>query len=60
MEIVVRLSRRCDRIAGSRRTRRPGKLVFMFGRKKHWYLRVLLLENGETVHNAFFDRRFKP
>ncbi|MHB1755994.1 MAG: hypothetical protein ACYCT9_00550 [Leptospirillum sp.] len=24
------------------------------------YLRVILLEDGETVHNAFFDRRFEP
>jgi hypothetical protein len=24
------------------------------------YLRVVLLQDGETVHNAFFDRRFKP
>ena len=23
------------------------------------YLRVILLADGETVHNAFFDRRFK-
>jgi len=23
------------------------------------YLRVILLEDGETVHNAFFDRFFK-
>ena len=23
------------------------------------YLRVILLEDGETVHNAFFDRSFK-
>jgi hypothetical protein len=23
------------------------------------YLRVVLLEDGQTVHNAFFDRRFK-
>ena len=23
------------------------------------YLRVILLEDGETVHNAFFDRRFR-
>jgi hypothetical protein len=37
------------------------------GRIKKWsyieevdrYLRVILLEDGETVHNAFFDRRFK-
>ena len=24
------------------------------------YLRVVLLSDGETVHNAFFDRRFAP
>lgn len=24
------------------------------------YLRVVLLEDGETVHNAFFDRSFTP
>ena len=24
------------------------------------YLRVVLLEDGETLHNAFFDRDFKP
>jgi len=37
------------------------------GRIKRWakiqevgrYLRVVLLEDGETVHNAFFDRSFK-
>jgi hypothetical protein len=38
------------------------------GRVRHWikvpemenrYLRVILLEDRETVHNAFFDRRFK-
>ena len=37
------------------------------GRLKKWakiakiekYLRVILLEDGETVHNAFFDRRYK-
>ena len=23
-------------------------------------LRVILLPDGETVHNAFFDRTFKP
>ena len=23
------------------------------------YLRVVILEDGETVHNAFFDRSFK-
>jgi hypothetical protein len=37
------------------------------GRVKKWawipeearFLRVILLEDGETVHNAFFDRSFK-
>ena len=24
------------------------------------FLRVILLPDGETVHNAFFDRRFVP
>lgn len=24
------------------------------------FLRVVLLSDGETVHNAFFDRRFEP
>jgi hypothetical protein len=24
------------------------------------YLRVVLLEDGETIHNAFFDRSFTP
>ena len=26
---------------------------------EHRALRVILLEDGETVHNAFFDRTFK-
>lgn len=37
------------------------------GRIKKWkfidkvgkYLRVIILEDGETVHNAFFDRSYK-
>jgi len=37
------------------------------GRVKKWgyieeenkYLRVILLPDGETIHNAFFDRRYK-
>ena len=37
------------------------------GRIRHWalisdvgkYLRVVTESDGETVHNAFFDRRFK-
>ena len=38
------------------------------GRIRRWvyipeeqrHLRVILLADGETVHNAFFDRRFRP
>jgi hypothetical protein len=38
------------------------------GRVRYWgwvaragrWLRVVTLEDGETVHNAFFDRRFEP
>jgi hypothetical protein len=37
------------------RIRRWAKIEEMDNR----YLRVVLLEDGETVHNAFFDRRFK-
>jgi hypothetical protein len=42
--------------------------VQMDGRIRLWkripaaegrWLRVVLLEDGETIHNAFFDRRFK-
>ena len=37
------------------RIRRWAKIEAADGR----YLRVILLEDGETVHNTFFDRRFK-
>ena len=38
------------------------------GRIRHWalipglgkYLRVVTQPDGETVHNAFLDRRFRP
>jgi hypothetical protein len=38
------------------------------GRVKRWayineadrYLRIIILEDSVTVHNAFFDRSFKP
>jgi len=38
------------------------------GRIRRWvyiaeegkWLRVILLKDNETIHNAFFDRRFKP
>ena len=38
------------------RIRRWAKVEEMNGR----YLRVILLADGVTVHNVFFDRRFKP
>jgi hypothetical protein len=38
------------------RIRRWAAIPEMDGR----YLRVILLEDGETVHNAFFDRSFHP
>ena len=38
------------------RIRRWASIAEMGGR----YLRVILLPDGETVHNAFFDRRFTP
>jgi hypothetical protein len=38
------------------RIRRWAPIQEMDGR----YLRVILLPDGETVHNAFFDRRFVP
>ena len=38
------------------RIRRWAPIGEMEGR----YLRVVLLPDGETVHNAFFDRSFEP
>jgi hypothetical protein len=38
------------------RIRRWASISEMGGR----YLRVILLPDGETVHNAFFDRSFTP
>ena len=38
------------------RIRRWAPIREMEGR----YLRVVLLSDGETVHNAFFDRSFTP
>ena len=50
--------------------RRPVKEVVQTdGRLRRWapivqaggrFLRVVLLEDGETIHNAFFDRGFMP
>ena len=41
-------------IQGDGRIRRWAPIEEMSGR----YLRVILLPDGETVHNAFFDRSF--
>lgn len=54
-----------------RKSRRTAKQEFVQqdGRIRRWaaideaggkYLLVILLEDGGTVHNAFFDRSFKP
>jgi hypothetical protein len=49
-------------------TKNPIRTEIQFdGRLRKWakieeegkYLRVILLEDGETIHNAFFDRDFK-
>ncbi len=44
-----------EHIQADGRIRRWAKIEEMEGR----YLRVILLEDGETIHNAFFDRGFK-
>lgn len=38
------------------RIRRWGQISEMDGR----YLRVVLMPDGETIQNAFFDRSFRP
>ena len=45
-----------ESIQADGRIRRWAKIPEMDNR----YLRVILLADGETVHNAFFDRRFVP
>jgi hypothetical protein len=52
-EVIRNPSRRTPQEDG--RIRLWGK-VAQAGNK---YLRVVLLEDGETVHNAFFDRKFR-
>jgi hypothetical protein len=44
-----------EEIQSDGRIRRWARIVEMGNR----VLRVILLEDGETVHNAFFDRNFK-
>ena len=45
-----------EQIQRDGRIRRWAPIAEMDGR----YLRVILLADGETVHNAFFDRSFRP
>ena len=45
-----------EQIQADGRIRRWAKIDERKGR----YLRVVLLPDGETVHNAFFDRGYKP
>ena len=54
IELVVRQPD-AEQVQADGRIRRWKKIVEAGGR----YLRVVLLEDGETVHNAFFDRRFR-
>lgn len=46
----------CEEIQSDGRIRRWAQIDEMDGR----FLRIILLADGETVHNAFFDRNFKP
>jgi hypothetical protein len=45
-----------ERVQADGRIRRWARIEQAGGR----WLRVVLLADGETVHNAFFDRGFKP
>ena len=45
-----------ERVQADGRIRRWAPIAEMDNR----CLRVILLPDGETVHNAFFDRRFTP
>lgn len=44
-----------ERVQADGRIRRWKKIIEADSK----YLRVVLLEDGTTIHNAFFDRRFK-
>jgi hypothetical protein len=45
-----------EHIQADGRIRKWAKIAEMEGR----YLRVITLSDGETIHNAFFDRGFRP
>ena len=43
------------------KTQADGRIQrWAFIEEEQRYLRVVLLPDRETVHNAFFDRRFRP
>jgi len=44
----------CTEVQSDKRIRKWIKI-----KEENKYLRVILLPDGETVHNAFFDRNFK-
>jgi hypothetical protein len=45
-----------EQVQADGRIRRWARIEEVEGR----YLRVILLPDGETVHNAFFDRGYRP
>ena len=55
IELAIRAPLR-EAVQGDGRIRRWVQIPEMGNR----YLRVVLLSDGESVHNAFFDRRFAP
>ena len=57
LEWIERVARNpaAETIQADGRIRRWARIAEADGK----YLRVVLLEDGQTVHNAFFDRRFR-
>lgn len=55
IEQVVRFPE-AEHVQADGRIRRWARIDAMNNR----YLRVILMPDGETVHNAFFDRGYKP
>jgi hypothetical protein len=70
MEVMARPDRRSIDFADvARALSQPARRVRQSdGRVRHWYwvaehqrwLRVVTEPDGETVHNAFWDRNFEP
>jgi hypothetical protein len=55
-DVLVAPIRREVQING--RVRHWGRIMVV-GESEPRYLRVVTLEDGETIHNAFFDRTFR-